>query len=287
MTGVNKTDIIIDPAIRNWVFIPIVIISFAVVVLRYYFVSLMVPVEKPDLAQIVDNHAMRRAYLLNKNGKYLPPDSFFMRRDFFVNEETGFLTNRIKSKQTLNLEMPMMRTFQIRITELLPMVIVGNFIRKLLSGFVVAKIPFPVTWNFKKLLQPEIFVKEIDNCWISSLAWYILNLAGLNSMCRLVYGHNAETYVNDTEIAKSHMTFKEMNAELVNNEYSNYLLESYNEFEREILESMSETTQTEAEQKYLRRFTVTLIFQNSKSKSIKFQLTLLIAKRFFLIVYEI
>ncbi|XP_037952516.1 ER membrane protein complex subunit 3-like [Teleopsis dalmanni] len=249
MTETNDMHLVIDPTIRNWVFIPIVIITFAVGLLRYYCVALLVSGDKQDLQQITDGHAMMRARLLIKNGKYLPRDSFLMRKDFFVNEETGCLTKIIKSQQLGNVQMTMMQSFQTRMIELLPMVVVGSFIEKLLSGFVVAKIPFPVTLNFKKLLQPEIHVKAIDTCWISSLAWYVLNLVGLNSMCKLVCGENMDTDANELDIVNNPMSFNDVREELINFEYTNYLHQSYDDFKQEILEVKFDSTHAEEKRK--------------------------------------
>lgn len=69
----SKTDdLLLDPAIRVWVFLPIVVITFFVGILRHYVSILISTQKKIELQQVQDSQALIRARLLRENGKYIP-----------------------------------------------------------------------------------------------------------------------------------------------------------------------------------------------------------------------
>lgn len=74
-------DLLLDPDIRLWVFLPIVIITFFVGILRHYVSILLSSAKKVELQQVVDSQAMIRGRLLRENGKYIPKQ---VRIDCFV-----------------------------------------------------------------------------------------------------------------------------------------------------------------------------------------------------------
>ncbi|KAH9282983.1 ER membrane protein complex subunit 3 [Echinococcus granulosus] len=68
---VLMVELILDSAIRFWVFLPIVIITFFYGVIRHYLTILMVSNKKPDLQAVSDSHALIRSRLLRENGNYI------------------------------------------------------------------------------------------------------------------------------------------------------------------------------------------------------------------------
>lgn len=56
------------------------------------------------------------------------------------------------------------------------------------TGFILIKLPFPLTPKFKSMLQARIETQEMDVTWVSSLSLYFLCLFGLNSVYRLILG---------------------------------------------------------------------------------------------------
>ena len=54
------------------------------------------------------------------------------------------------------------------------------------SGFILAKVPFPLTQGFKTMLQRGVSIENIDVKYISSLSLYFLILMGLNAFLRLI-----------------------------------------------------------------------------------------------------
>jgi hypothetical protein len=50
------------------------------------------------------------------------------------------------------------------------------------------KLPFPLTYGFKAMLQRDISTPDMDVRYVSALSWYFLNLFGLNGLFKLMLG---------------------------------------------------------------------------------------------------
>merc|ERR1712014_125125 len=49
----------------------------------------------------------------------------------------------------------------------------GYWVSHMFSGFLVAKTPFPLTFQFKSMLQRGVEVSSLEPGYVSSLCWYI------------------------------------------------------------------------------------------------------------------
>ncbi|KAI5693760.1 ER membrane protein complex subunit 3 [Diaphorina citri] len=187
-------ELLLDANIRGWVFLPIVVITFLVGVLRHY-ISLLIggSQKKADIQQVQDSQALLRARLLRENGKYLTRSAFQMRRYYFNDEEVGyFLTQKRTAPASNPMTDPSMMTEMLKgnLTNVLPMIVIGGWINWMFSGFVTTKVPFPLTLRFKPMLQRGIELLSLDPAWVSSASWYFLNVFGLRSIYALVLGEN-------------------------------------------------------------------------------------------------
>lgn len=80
--------------------------------------------------------------MLRENGKYLPKQSFLMRRHFFNNEETGYFKTQKRAAVSQNpMTDPSMMTDMLKgnITNVIPMIMIGGWINLMFSGFVTSK----------------------------------------------------------------------------------------------------------------------------------------------------
>jgi len=190
----SEPELQLDPAIRIWVFLPIVLITFLIGVLRHYVSVLLSSPKKVDLTAVSDSQVLIRARMLRENGKYLPKQSYMMRKHYFNNTETGILeAGKKKATAPPNpMTDPSMMTemFKGNLTNMVPMVVVGGWINWHFSGFVTTKVPFPLTLRFKPMLQRGIELQSLDASWVSSVSWYFLNVFGLRSIYSLVLGEN-------------------------------------------------------------------------------------------------
>ncbi|XP_063534215.1 ER membrane protein complex subunit 3 [Cydia strobilella] len=186
-------ELLLDPNIRGWVFLPIVIITFLVGIVRHYVSIILSSQKKIELLQVQDSQVMIRARLLRENGKYLPRQSFAMRRHWFNNEETGYFKVQKRAPASQNpMTDPSMMTDMLKgnVTNVLPMIIIGGWINWMFSGFLTTKVPFPLTLRFKPMLQRGVELMYLDASWVSSASWYFLNVFGLRTIYTLVLGEN-------------------------------------------------------------------------------------------------
>lgn len=153
------TDLVVDPQIRGWVFLPIVVITFLVGILRHYISILLTSQKKVEIQQLQDrcvfltpflffyeNHFSQlilRSRLLRENCKYIPRNAFLVRRYAFNKEEEGYLTQKRPNTHTQNMMTdPTMMTDMLKsnLTNVLPMIIIGGWINWMFSGFITSKI---------------------------------------------------------------------------------------------------------------------------------------------------
>ncbi|XP_065900585.1 ER membrane protein complex subunit 3-like [Dysidea avara] len=186
-------ELVLDPDIRLWVFLPIVFITLLFGIIRHY-VSMLLHVDpKPGVEEIKDGQALLRTKHLRENGGYIPKQSFLMRRHFFNDEETGYFKTETRSVKTpLNAMDPSMAMTMVKgtLTNVLPMIVLGGWISWVFSGFIITKVPFPLTLRFKGMLQRGVQLTTLNASWVSSMSWYFLNVFGLRSVYSLILGQD-------------------------------------------------------------------------------------------------
>ncbi|USP76936.1 DUF850 domain-containing [Curvularia clavata] len=56
--------------------------------------------------------------------------------------------------------------------------------------YSTVKLPFPLTPQFKSMLQSGVGTRDLDVRWVSSLSWYFLTLFGLQPVYNFILGSN-------------------------------------------------------------------------------------------------
>ncbi|CAF0929590.1 unnamed protein product [Brachionus calyciflorus] len=186
-------ELLLDSKIRFWVFLPLMAITFLVGIIKHYLFIFMSNDKIVEKQQLTDSQALLRSRLVRENGKYIPKESFMMRKNYFTNEETGFF---VKQKRQNTVKNPMSdpgamtEMLKGNFLNMIPMVVIGGWINWAYAGFLCTKVPFPLTFRFKPMLQKDVNLVSLDASWVSSASWYIINLFGLRSMYNLVLGEN-------------------------------------------------------------------------------------------------
>ncbi|KRZ78869.1 ER membrane protein complex subunit 3 [Trichinella papuae] len=193
-TFIKMVELLLDPSIRTWVFVPIVLFTFLIGVVRHYLAILIHTKKEIGLQQIQDSHALVRSRLLRENGRYLSKHSFLMRKQFFNDEESGYfkVAQQRQSPVVNPMSDPSVMTDMLKgnLLNVIPMLVIGGWINWTFSGFVTTKVPFPLTLRFKPMLQHGIALASLDASWVSSASWYFLNVFGLRSMYALILGED-------------------------------------------------------------------------------------------------
>uniref|UniRef100_A0A5K3EU38 ER membrane protein complex subunit 3 n=1 Tax=Mesocestoides corti TaxID=53468 RepID=A0A5K3EU38_MESCO len=185
-------ELFLDSAIRFWVFFPIVIITFLFGVIRHFLTVTLASEKKHELQAVSDSHVLIRSRLLRENGNYITRNGFYMRKHFFNDPDTGFFKTQKRENSIKNpMADPSMLTDMMKgnMLNVVPMLVIGGWINWAFSGFLTTKVPFPLTYRFKPMLQRgcETLV-SLDASWVSSASWYFLNIFGLRSLHELVLG---------------------------------------------------------------------------------------------------
>ncbi|KAK7851542.1 er membrane protein complex subunit 3 [Quercus suber] len=179
-------DLVLDTAIRDWVLIPLSVVMVLIGILRHFVSKLMRSSQVPD-AKIGSEFTFR---------------SFRARRFYFSNEENGLLhvpkgqapNPQAQMFSDPNMAMDMMKK---NLSMIIPQTLTFAWVNFFFSGFVAAKIPFPLTQRFRSMLQNGIDLSTVDVSYVSSRSWYFLNLFGLRGLFSLILGEDNAT--DDTQ----------------------------------------------------------------------------------------
>ncbi|XP_042388467.1 ER membrane protein complex subunit 3-like isoform X3 [Zingiber officinale] len=195
-------DLVLDRAIRDWVLIPLSVVMVLIGVLRYFVSKLMRSYQTPDRKVVKEGQVVLRARNLRAAAGFIPTKSFWSRRVYFTNEENGLLhvpKGQAQNPQAQmfsdpNMAMDMMKK---NISMIVPQTLTFTWVNFFFSGFVAAKIPFPLTQRFRGMLQNGIDLSTVDVSYVSSRSWYFLNLFGLRGLFTLILGE--ENATDDTQ----------------------------------------------------------------------------------------
>jgi len=206
-------DIPLDVKIRDWVLIPIVIVMFIIAILRHNITKLLRTDNKKtttnDLKAIREAQTLLRARRLRSNANKIPPSSFFMRRSFLNSPENGLFKDKGPSSPTNQLmASPMMDPTNMvdmmkkNMAMFVPQLLIMAWVNYFFSGFIVVKLPFPLTNSFKTMLQRGVELQTLDVSYVSSLSWYFLTLFGLGGLNSIFLG---DTVIDDTQLMQEQM----------------------------------------------------------------------------------
>merc|ERR1719498_1512142 len=147
-----------------------------------------------------------RARRLRANAVYIPHGAFNARRTYFCDSEKGLLKQKqqapdpMAAMQDPNMMMNMM---QGNMAMMVPQMAMMGIVNYFFSGFVLGKIPFPLTPSFKGMLQRGIALTTLDTAYVTSMSWYFLVTFGMRGLYSIVLGANNET--DDTKIMQQQM----------------------------------------------------------------------------------
>ena len=149
-------ELLLDPAIRDWVLIPIVMIMFLMGILRNNVTKMLRKDTVAKRDQVKINNQMMRCRRLRANGGFLPASAFYARKTFFCDKERGVLMQKQPAPDPMammNDPSVMMNMMQGNFAMMVPQMLMMGIVNYFFSGFVLGKIPFALTPSFKPMLQ--------------------------------------------------------------------------------------------------------------------------------------
>jgi len=143
---------------------------------------------------------MRGINVRNNASAVLSPAAFESRRNYLVNgyKNGAFLKggpegrgqaapNPMTDPAAMEGMMGMMKG---NMAMMIPQTLIMGWINAFFAGFVILKLPFPLTIRFKSMLQSGVMTRDLDVRWVSSLSWYFLCLFGLQSVFIFILGND-------------------------------------------------------------------------------------------------
>eukprot|EP00322_Chrysochromulina_rotalis_P007058 CAMPEP_0115865602 /NCGR_PEP_ID=MMETSP0287-20121206/19807_1 /TAXON_ID=412157 /ORGANISM="Chrysochromulina rotalis, Strain UIO044" /LENGTH=258 /DNA_ID=CAMNT_0003320121 /DNA_START=37 /DNA_END=813 /DNA_ORIENTATION=+ len=199
-------ELMLDPAIRDWVLIPIVIIMFLMGILRSNVTKWLRKDSPPNMTNVLHNNQLMRARRLTANASYIPHGAFAARRQYWCNKDSGLLMQKMEAPNPMAaMQDPnmMMNMMQGNMAMMVPQMAMMGIVNYFFSGFVLGKIPFPLTPSFKGMLQRGINLTTLDTAYVTSMSWYFLVMFGMRGLYSLVMGAGAVT--DDTAMMQQQM----------------------------------------------------------------------------------
>jgi len=107
-----------------------------------------------------------RSRCLREHGKYIPKQSFLMRRQFFNSEEAGYFKTQKRAAVNQNpMTDPSMMTDMLKgnVTNVLPMIVIGGWINWMFSGFVTSELTLSFIRHKKNTHGEDSVYKGLDS----------------------------------------------------------------------------------------------------------------------------
>ncbi|KAH7359440.1 integral membrane protein DUF106-domain-containing protein [Plectosphaerella cucumerina] len=187
-----------DPQLFYWILVPITVVMILTGILRHYASVLLATAPKPlEKAALREQRAMIHGQTVRANHHVLSKKSFEARREHLITsyESGAFLknpggkgqppANPLTDPNAMDGMMGMMKN---NMAMIIPNTLIMSWINAFFSGYVIMKLPFPLTLKFKSMLQAGVATKELDPRWMSSISWYFLCIFGLRSVFVFLLG---------------------------------------------------------------------------------------------------
>ncbi|KIV99492.1 uncharacterized protein PV09_08798 [Verruconis gallopava] len=189
-----------DSSLFYWILLPITIVMILTGLLRHYAtILLQTRPKKQPIAKIREQRSLLRGVNLRTSCHVISPSAFQARKSCLVAayKEGTFLAdpegrgkpppNPMSDPAALEGMMGMMKG---NMAMMVPQTLIMGWINAFFSGFVIMKLPFPLTPQFKSMLQSGVGTRDLDVRWVSSLSWYFLTLFGLQPVYNFILGND-------------------------------------------------------------------------------------------------
>ncbi|AFZ79126.1 hypothetical protein BEWA_019720 [Theileria equi strain WA] len=168
---------------KNWLYVQLTILLLIVLLstLRWIIWGDAKHLINARLDKVRRSSFLYRASLIRRYNNYLRHESFEARKNFYINEQNGFLTilpPKLSFKESLDGSDNTDSSSFIRynMSYNIMQCILGYAFSYLFPGYLAAIIPFFLPYQFKSLLQIGMNVSYLTTSYISALPWHLINL---------------------------------------------------------------------------------------------------------------
>jgi hypothetical protein len=189
----SNDHLLLDPAIRDWVIIPMLIMVVLVGLGRQYGQTLMKSnpaIGENELIELRCKQTLMYCDRLRSNGKHISEKSFELRRSILTRKPDGLLREKVPgAANPMSNPSSMIDMMKGNVIFMVPNFAMMGFVGYFFSGFICLKIPFPMlSTHFKLMMQRGVDLSTLDVSYVSSLSWYFMLTFGLNGVYKLLLG---------------------------------------------------------------------------------------------------
>lgn len=196
-----EDELVLDPQLKYWVLLPISLVMVIVGLVRSNITNLLKP--SPRLEEYKKNREkqfLKRATNFRTGNSVLNAQEFAVRQQYYVrtlNTNEFFAVKDVSNESPVNpLTDPgtndaLMNMAKGNLMNYIPQTLIMAWVNYFFAGFVIMKLPFPLTDSFKTMLQAGIATPDLNVRYVSSISWYFVNLLGLKPVYSLLMDSNS------------------------------------------------------------------------------------------------
>merc|ERR1719262_1249293 len=152
------------------------------------------------MKEVKNNNMLARCRALRAQCSYLSERAFISRKAYFIKPDKGVLVKAPpKAKDPMEAlsagpdPMMAMGMMKNQMVFMVSQGLLAYWVSHLFSGFLVAKTPFPLTFQFKGMLQRGVEVQSLEPGYVSSLCWYMFVMMSSHSLIGLVQSFSSKS----------------------------------------------------------------------------------------------
>lgn len=149
------------------------------------------PTTKPSLPETRERTALTRSALLRAAGDWITPAGRAARVAYLAAPERGVFTkppsSRPAHEQMMTNPDAVTGMLKQSLSGIVPQIAMGAFSSYFFSGFVLGRVPFPLSPSFRLMLQRGLDLPSLDVTYMTALSFYMLLLFGLRGAFLLAF----------------------------------------------------------------------------------------------------
>uniref|UniRef100_A0A7S4QZ46 ER membrane protein complex subunit 3 n=1 Tax=Ditylum brightwellii TaxID=49249 RepID=A0A7S4QZ46_9STRA len=213
-SGETSQNLMLDSSIRDWVVLPLLVIMITAGLLRHYLGQLLRAGGKsiPAIEGRAKGCLSRSARLRAGGGWFISASKWEGRRRYVSDRENGYLREEAlwaeEEKESagngesgggmpgMDPSNPMaaMDGMKGQMAAMVQNMVMMQGISHFFRGYVLVKVPFPLTNGFKMMFQRGLDLSTLDTSYVSSVSWYFLVMFGLRAFFRLAIGEPSQAH---------------------------------------------------------------------------------------------
>lgn len=196
-------ELVLDPSLKYWALLPISLAMVLFGLIRQQLNGILSPSVKLPVLDDKYKHAqiLRKVSLFKANNWNLTDESFTSRKGYLIEIlSNGSLLPKEETKVAD--EQPqidtaatdtMMNLMKNQFGTMAAQYVMMGWVNYFYAGFILMKLPFPLTHKFKQMLQSGVSTADLDVRWVSSISWYFIAILGMNSVYNILIGDGQVT----------------------------------------------------------------------------------------------